>query len=595
MSIKQREDDIIGKILNKLDFYLGVTMYFSSKIFNECYQLLGTENQGKLNIERTSSLVYFLATNMVQREENVEVVNVHKDSTMRKSFTDAVSSLFVLGRNAEGLEYQANYLGQITIDSNTMAVKTGKNFFSTQVNSASKRTEPVDYPTRPTNSAILKLGIQTDNGRYGIEKHENWQQNINNFLNFRFSKSDTFPLIVFLLRNKDIDISGSIEQSIEDALSENFTENVVQFLMENAEIITNGDSFSEQMWTIDQLDSRLFRRTETEGEVEATELSEDSYPDINIGLEIPRNRIIYGAPGTGKSFILKKEVEEYFSDENLWERITFHPNYSYSQFVGTYKPVPLYKKTENQLFGSDKVSSLDNKLEPLIDYQFVPGPFLSNLIKAYQNPNTCFVLVIEEINRANAASVFGDAFQLLDRKDTGISEYSITFNPDVMNYIRSQGIMLEKIKLPSNFFIWATMNSADQGVTPMDTAFKRRWSFEYLPLNENESEMDDEHISLSFMNGEEVPWNKFRKVINDHIKNFVSEDKLIGPFFLKKYELNDPKVFKNKLLLYLRDDVLRHNYDKLFLQKNFSDIVQDYDDNKNVFVFSKEILRSSDQ
>ncbi|ARJ40398.1 hypothetical protein SporoP8_07090 [Sporosarcina ureae] len=341
------------------------------------------------------------------------------------------------------------------------------------------------------------------------------------------------------------------------------------------------------MWDINDLDTSLFKTFEKQNTAVVYET--ESMYESTIDLKIPRNRIIYGAPGTGKSYALNKDVENYFPDEDLFYRVTFHQNYTYSHFVGSYKPVPLYKKTTDIIFNTDRKTMLSENLEPLIDYRFVPGPFLEMFIKAYQNPKSSFVLVIEELNRANAAGVFGDIFQLLDRTESGLSEYSIRFNTDIMTFLRSEGIDLKQIRIPSNLFIWATMNSADQGVLPLDTAFKRRWSFEYLPLNLNERFVSDKKIKLSFIE-KDIHWNLFRKVINNRIKDHVQEDKLLGPFFLKTYELNDPKAIVNKLLFYLREDVLRHNPEILFIKKTFSDIAEDYYSNKNVFKFDEDVF-----
>ena len=216
------------------------------------------------------------------------------------------------------------------------------------------------------------------------------------------------------------------------------------------------------------------------------------------------NRIIFGAPGTGKSH--KLEVDSRLFETNF-ERVTFHPNYSYAQFVGTYKPV----QDEN---------SAD------IVYEYVPGPFMRIYVKALNNPNDNFLLLIEEINRANVASVFGDVFQLLDRKN-GISEYPVATTEDIKKYLikelkcfkKKDSIGNESIKsfdefsdddikkcmymcVPSNMYIWATMNSADQGVFPMDTAFKRRWEFEYLSVNDDEqvAAIKDYVIPMCFKN-----------------------------------------------------------------------------------------------
>jgi 5-methylcytosine-specific restriction endonuclease McrBC GTP-binding regulatory subunit McrB len=277
--------------------------------------------------------------------------------------------------------------------------------------------------------------------------------------------------------------------------------------------------------------------------------------------ELARNKIIYGAPGTGKSFELREQANAAgFEDKNTL-RVTFHPNYTYQQFVGSYKPVPIYKAQitgDPVLYKSDRVTELngDFNKEPLIDYAFVEGPLIKQLIFALINPNTPYLLIIEEINRANVAAVFGDVFQLLDRTDAGESEYEIDFSPEAGDYLASFGLKGKKVKLPSNLFIWATMNSADQGVMPMDAAFKRRWSFEYLPLDDKEGVVSGRTIVFQKI---VYKWNDFRTAINNRLKSMgIAEDKLLGPFFMNNQELGNDNAVKNKLLLYLRDDVLRH-------------------------------------
>ena len=305
----------------------------------------------------------------------------------------------------------------------------------------------------------------------------------------------------------------------------------------------------------------------------------------SISPNIPRNKIIYGAPGTGKSFELREQAKAIGFTDNNTIRITFHPNYSYQQFVGAYKPTPIYKSSaeSDSYFGSDRITRLNepaNK-EPIIDYSFVPGPLLNLLVKALLDPSNNYLLIIEEINRAPVSSVFGDVFQLLDRDDDGQSEYHIEFNVDASNHLSSLGITERKVKFPKNLFIWATMNSADQGVMPMDAAFKRRWAFEYLPLNSKNNIVESRTIIFQ---GKEIKWNHFRARINDKLIELgIAEDKLVGPFFLNKVELKSDSSIKNKLLLYLRDDVVRHNAESLFKKKTFSEIILDYRDGNEIF------------
>lgn len=287
-----------------------------------------------------------------------------------------------------------------------------------------------------------------------------------------------------------------------------------------------------------------------------------------IESELERNRIVFGAPGTGKSYKLKDDAEILLKDgKENFERVTFHPDYSYAQFVGTYKPV--------MGVGGE------------IRYEFVPGPFMRVYVDALRSGRTeepkPYLLLVEEINRAKVAAVFGDIFQLLDRDEDGVSEYEIQTTEDIRKYLAKElGGTPEnyvKIQLPDNMFIWATMNSADQGVFPMDTAFKRRWNFEYLGINANEEKIKG-RIIIGSEEQQEVEWNVLRKAINEKLaKDYkINEDKLMGPFFLSKKviktvsEADDTIVdtkkfmdaFKSKVIMYLYEDAAKQYKHKLF-------------------------------
>lgn len=259
-----------------------------------------------------------------------------------------------------------------------------------------------------------------------------------------------------------------------------------------------------------------------------------------------RNIIYFGAPGTGKSYNLNNDKDELTDD---FERVTFHPDYSYANFVGTYKPV------------SD---------EKGISYEYIPGPFMRVLVKALKNPNKAVLLIIEEINRANTAAVFGEIFQLLDRDENNESTFPIETSEDIRNYLKKElNKDYDKIKIPQNMFIWATMNSADQGVFPMDTAFKRRWDFEYFGINYGEENIKDTFVNL---NDEKISWNKLRIAINNQLLEYkINEDKLLGPFFAFTEYLNQEipsdvfkEVFQNKIIMYLFEDAARSRRNDLF-------------------------------
>lgn len=289
--------------------------------------------------------------------------------------------------------------------------------------------------------------------------------------------------------------------------------------------------------------------------------------NTSLSTKYERNRIVFGAPGTGKSFNLKRDCEACLKDtEGSYERVTFHPDYTYSQFVGTYKPV-----------------SDDNTIR----YEFVPGPFMRVYVAALKSARSLnpqpHILIIEEINRAKVAAVFGDVFQLLDRDENGVSEYEIQTSEDIRKYLAAELkcdiAMCKKIKIPNNMFIWATMNSADQGVFPMDTAFKRRWNFEYIGINENQDRIRG-RVQVGTEKPQEIEWNVLRRAINEKIaKEYkVNEDKLMGPFFISKHVLktvseeNDTlvdaahfvEVFKSKVIMYLYEDAAKQHKHKLF-------------------------------
>ena len=300
------------------------------------------------------------------------------------------------------------------------------------------------------------------------------------------------------------------------------------------------------------------------------------------------NLIIYGAPGTGKSH----ELDHRYADNNSM-RVTFHPEYTYHDFAGSYRPEPIYKimtnPTDSYQFVTEVRETFD-KGEPYINYNFIPGPFTLGLEKALRSLKVdpvpqMFTLIIEEINRANAPAVFGDLFQLLDRESNGQSTYGVS-NLEILKYLKSRGVIDDdqtQIKIPSNLNIVATMNSADQGVYVMDSAFKRRWIFEYMPIEPEKAKHKDEKVSY---NNKFVRWADFIKSLNDLLASHsINEDRHIGPFFLKPGEPSNKRIISSKLLMYLWDDAARLKRSKLFVEgiKTFSELVQLYNNGSPVF------------
>ena len=331
---------------------------------------------------------------------------------------------------------------------------------------------------------------------------------------------------------------------------------------------------------------------------------------------LPLQQIFYGAPGTGKSHKVNKEIQN--TPNALVFRTTFHPDSDYSTFVGAYKPT---MKSADRLYSADELIDKLSEIKTLghtypchkfaakywyslkglsaadikrivvacdfpesmtvevgkgiaigeemakhvqndkIVYSFVPQAFLKAYVAAWQNPEQPVFLVIEEINRGNCAQIFGDIFQLLDRKE-GVSEYPIKADQDIRDYLAKEfaGYDLEanilsgeELVLPANLHIWATMNTSDQSLFPIDSAFKRRWDWKYMPIH---NAGENWTIALSDV---EYDWWDFVEKINNVIGNITSsEDKKLGYFFCKACNGKiDAEKFVNKVVFYLWNDVFK--------------------------------------
>lgn len=358
-------------------------------------------------------------------------------------------------------------------------------------------------------------------------------------------------------------------------------------------------------------------------------LSESS-TKVNSTKFISRQIIFYGAPGTGKSHKIKAQLDSV-RKENIF-RTTFHPDSDYSTFVGSYKPTmektidKIYDKGEliskltemkdgnvtysSQKFGakywrslkqlniSDKKDILqacgmsDNytveidkgaavgeeclacSKESRIIYSFVPQAFLNAYIQAYRKPEEKVYLIIEEINRGNCAQIFGDLFQLLDRDENGISEYPIKADADLKSFLEEElgednpGIKDGELCLPSNLYIYATMNTSDQSLFPIDSAFKRRWDWEYEPIKYKNT---DWKIVIS---DTEYSWVSFQRKVNDKILSATSsEDKMLGDYFVNSSDgVITEKVLLNKVLFYLWNDVCKDGEGDIFKVGEMEDV-----------------------
>ncbi len=333
-----------------------------------------------------------------------------------------------------------------------------------------------------------------------------------------------------------------------------------------------------------------------------TDYNEDRGVDFRY-TEVPMKPvqcIYYGAPGTGKSYTVRHILETEYPDKQERDahckRLIFHPTYKYEDFVGSIKPL----------------ISLDKPL----DYVYSAGPFTSLLKDAFSHPSEKYYLVIEEINRGNAPAIFGDLFQLLDRQDNGKSEYAVQ-NVDISSYFsRDPGLKKlfyeGRIWLPANFNILATMNTADDNIFVLDSAFKRRFKLEYVRISFDDmperwcreygtfsgrtpltalfmgTPLEDYVQLLSRAGKLKRNWPTFAMLVNRIIDMLnleaiskdrpdlarIPENKKLGPFFVSDEELNRRENFINKVVFYLKQDVF--TYSGHYMPDSYEDIYLKY-------------------
>lgn len=354
----------------------------------------------------------------------------------------------------------------------------------------------------------------------------------------------------------------------------------------------------------------------------AKEIFSNEAKKVKLPSNLTLQQIYYGAPGTGKS----KTIKDLTFGEDVI-RTTFHPDSDYASFVGTYKPI-----TEEVVLrdcnGKKVIDEDTGKVvkEDRIAYKFIPQAFLEAYVEAWKklgikkeensdkNYNRIHpalldtpeiftknkvskkqYLIIEEINRGNCAQIFGDLFQLLDRNEYGFSDYPIVADKDMQKYLEKEfegweitnkdkinqlygeanmvSLIMkgERLVLPSNLYIWATMNTSDQSLFPIDSAFKRRWDWKYVPIREGRDKDTNAKLNWYINTGDkQYDWWSFISQINKLIGSLTnSEDKKLGYFFCKAKDGEiDADLFVSKVIFYLWNDVFK---DYGFDDKDFQD------------------------
>ena len=354
----------------------------------------------------------------------------------------------------------------------------------------------------------------------------------------------------------------------------------------------------------------------------AKEIFSNEAKKVKLPSNLTLQQIYYGAPGTGKS----KTIKDLTFGEDVI-RTTFHPDSDYASFVGTYKPI-----TEEVVLrdcnGKKVIDEDTGKVvkEDRIAYKFIPQAFLEAYVEAWKklgskkeensdkNYNRIHpalldtpeiftknkaskkqYLIIEEINRGNCAQIFGDLFQLLDRNEYGFSDYPIVADKDMQKYLEKEfagweitnkdeinqlygeanmvNLIMkgERLVLPSNLYIWATMNTSDQSLFPIDSAFKRRWDWKYVPIREGRDKETNAPLNWYINTGDkQYKWWSFISKVNELIGSLTnSEDKKLGYFFCKAKDGEiDADLFVSKVIFYLWNDVFK---DYGFDDKDFQD------------------------
>lgn len=493
-------------------------MYLSKETVLNAYQVLSTLSADPLAqgaTQRISAIRYLFALDMFYRAHNRPC-----DTQDRNDAAEYIENVGKVVAVNDSL-YTTNFYYPLKGNPD---YAVGSNFYSVNVvhESVANGGAQLVFPRRGSTPIMnVKSGK--------LYEDKNLLSNIKGFINSDEHKS---ALIVWLLRNTTIG-NGPFYVEVKNALGTLLTQNLINEILPASNVF---DAFCQKMKAT--LSASAAKLSDVDIKALFKELSDDAEPLDNT-LQV----IYFGTPGCGKSHAVKEFVT---SHPGIEIRTTFHPDTDYASFVGAYKP----SKDSNG-----------------ITYRFVPQAFTKAYCKAWKNPDTPVYLIIEEINRGNCAQIFGDLFQLLDR-DEGVSEYPVSPDTDLEDYLKSELVRLDagevigsdgiednKLTLPANLHILATMNTSDQSLFPMDSAFKRRWNWIYVPIDADNSESQFD-ITIGDKTYE---WSKFLVAANEHIKNVSeSEDKQMGNFFIKGNIKT--KDFVSKVIFYLWSEVCKDEY-----------------------------------
>ena len=565
-------------------------MYFEKKFLLNLYKMLaslypGVDIEAQGGTQFVSELKYFFAADEFKKKMNRACDTQVKSD--KDFFIKCVGSMVYLStENSELLFFTKNFANSF---GESKDYNVGSNFFSVNVVKTSMHSDlSLRFPERHAELLSVTKG-KIDISPVGYE-------NIATNKDYLGSSIKKF-VILFLWLNrytnfasKDSIYSDCLKQlkdKYSDTLIDNlkWKDNSVKSEIKN---LISGIELSDKLEFLKKEDFQLIENLKKP----KTEVSEDkNFAKSHSQL------IFYGVPGCGKSHEVDKIINASITDRNDREhqvlRVVFHPDYTNADFVGQIMPL----------------------VDDGIEYRFKAGPFTRILKYAYKEHSKKFFLVIEELNRGNAAAIFGDLFQLLDREKDGFSTYSIN-NPDISSFIMSENdyhndkivpdskdvggdkwVLDTGIRLPPNLSILATMNTSDQNVFMLDNAFQRRWKMEYIPNNIKYDDMEDSQKNQYDLKiGEtNIKWGVFRDKVNEKISGSKfsfsnAEDKQLGLFFIKadfetdaaeeipetdKTEKIPESDFANKVLKYLWNDIFKRNQEEIFLSdiKTFGDLL----------------------